>query len=654
MKQKITILLLFLIVLAGFSVSLQAQSFKKGYRYYQKKQLPAAKKVFEKQQLGKKNGLPSRYYLLRIKALHPLSLRQLFEADEALRIEDSLYALATAKRKKKWKRYALQDSSFKDLRYDLQLRAIAQVRVSGSFPFLDSLLMGLKHPLPNIQTAIDSTRADIVNAHILHKDYDILTTILHNHRRFIRPTNFTISRRIPERLWPAFQEKYFLCEMNRFAQDHPKSFVGRDCWREEARMLLCKPFLAPLLDFHRSNHFTGMEVMVLNTIDELRTDSTNVYALNEAQKSHLEKLRQRGILRTRLSNGNIVRDSLEILRQTSAYITDFAPRYSAFRLMEDALQVFLEKKMYRSAIHLLEQARPFFPDTLPRRCDSDFEYQRRAQPFIKSRLDILQQNSPQTQTYPLHTINTEAGDECHPVMSSDGTIIYFAAAGRPETPSIGFDVFRSQRDSTSWSPPVMVPELSGPGDQLPLSLTADGQQMLLYINHKLHFSYKKNNRWTSPEPLVIKGLPLIGKGVLSHDGKILIVEGAYSTAGMFTAPDIDLFVSFLDSMGQWSALAGLGAEVNTDGDEGNPYLMPDGQTLYFTSTGYPGLGQSDVFVTKRGKKWAFWDRATNLGREINDTYRHQGFGHVSHDGKIALMARYLRDGEKGDIWMIEY
>jgi WD40-like Beta Propeller Repeat len=654
MKQKITVLWLFLIVLGCNPDFLWAQSFKKGYRFYQKKQMPSAVKVFEKHQSGKKNGLPSRFFLHKIRVSEAISLGKICQTDEALRREDSLYALASQKRKKKWQRYAVQDSSISDLRYDLQLRAIAQVRVRGSFADLDSLLTGLKYPLPKVQAAIDSTRADIVNAHISHKDYDVLTTILQKYQSFIRPANFKASRRIPERLWPAFQEKYSLCELDRFARDHPKSFVGRDCWWEETRQLLCNPSLPQLLDFHARNRFTGMEVVVLNTINNLKEDSTKLAQLNEPQKVHLEKLRQRNILRTRLSNGHIGRDSVEVMRQIQTYVADFAPRYSAFRLLEDALQVFLEKKMYRSAAQLLEQAKPFFPDTLPRNCHSDFEYQVRVQPFIKSRLDILKQTTPQTRMLPLNALNTEFGDECHPVMSSDGKMIYFAAADRPETPSIGFDVFRSKRDSTGWSVPIIVPELSGSGDQLPLSLTADGQQMLLYVNNKLHLSRKRNDHWSIPEPLTIKGLPLIGKGFLSPDGKILIIEGAYSAGGMFTAPDIDLFVCFLDSTGQWSSPAGLGAEVNTEGDEGNPYLMPDGQTLYFTSTGYPGLGQSDVFVTKRGKKWAFWDRATNLGREINDTYRHQGFGHVSKEGKMALMARYIRDGEKGDIWMLEY
>jgi hypothetical protein len=654
MKQKFTFFWLFLTFFACFSYSLQAQSFKKGYRYYQKKQMPLAIRAFEKHRSGKKNGLPSRYYLLKIKASAPMSWKNIFDTDEALRMEDSLYALASAKRKKKWTRYALRDSTLSDLRYDLQLRAVARARVGGSFADLDSLLTGLKHPLLKIQAAIDSTRADIVNAHIAHKDYDLLTTILQKHQAFIRPANFKASRRIPERLWPAFQEKYPLCELNRFAREHPKSFVGRDCWREEVRQLLCAPDLSQILDFHAKNRFTGMEVVLLNTLNSLKEDSVKVAQLSESQKARLEKLRQRNVLRTRLSNGQIGRDSAELLRQIQTYIADFAPRYSAFRLMEDALQVFLEKKLFGSAVQLLEQATPFFPDTLPRNCHSDFDFQVRVQPFIKSRLDILKQSAPQTRIRPLSALNTEAGDECHPVMSSDGKTIYFAASDRPETPSLGFDVFISNRDSAGWSSPVMVPEFSGPGDQLPLSLTADGKQMLLYIHNKLHLSQQKNGRWSLPKPLIITGLPLMGKAVLSSEGKILILEGAYSAGGMFTAPDMDLFVSFLDSTGHWSVPAGLGAEVNTDGDEGNPYLMPDGQTLYFTSTGYPGLGQSDVFVTKRGKKWAFWDRATNMGREINDTYRHQGFGHVSPDGKTAVLARYLRDGEKGDIWMIEY
>ncbi|HRF79799.1 MAG TPA: flagellar motor protein MotB, partial [Flavobacteriales bacterium] len=48
---------------------------------------------------------------------------------------------------------------------------------------------------------------------------------------------------------------------------------------------------------------------------------------------------------------------------------------------------------------------------------------------------------------------------------------------------------------------------------------------------------------------------------------------------------------------QWGSPINMGPEVNTAGNELFPYLHRD-STLYFTSTGHPGLGGYDIFYAR--------------------------------------------------------
>jgi hypothetical protein len=70
----------------------------------------------------------------------------------------------------------------------------------------------------------------------------------------------------------------------------------------------------------------------------------------------------------------------------------------------------------------------------------------------------------------------------------------------------------------------------------------------------------------------------------------------------------------------------LGSDVNTDAQEGDPFLSADGTTLWFTSDGWPGLGKSDLFRTERTDpgKWTLWKRPRNAGKNINDTQVQTG------------------------------
>ena len=99
---------------------------------------------------------------------------------------------------------------------------------------------------------------------------------------------------------------------------------------------------------------------------------------------------------------------------------------------------------------------------------------------------------------------------------------------------------------------------------------------------------------------------------LSSDGNTLL----FARAPRGLHQPTDLFVSHCLVHGGWSTPKRLEGAVNTPRYEESPFLHPDGKTLYFSSDGHPGLGDLDVFVSRKLPDGT-WGKPTNLGPSIN-------------------------------------
>ena len=75
--------------------------------------------------------------------------------------------------------------------------------------------------------------------------------------------------------------------------------------------------------------------------------------------------------------------------------------------------------------------------------------------------------------------------------------------------------------------------------------------------------------------------------------------------------------------GQWGAPINLGPSINTARDEQFPFIHNDGTTLYFTSEGLPGMGKSDIFLTRLINNE--WSTPMNLGYPINTSGNEWNF-----------------------------
>ena len=93
----------------------------------------------------------------------------------------------------------------------------------------------------------------------------------------------------------------------------------------------------------------------------------------------------------------------------------------------------------------------------------------------------------------------------------------------------------------------------------------------------------------------------------------------------------------------------LGSSINTEKHEMSPFLHPDDLTLYFASNGHIGLGDYDLFVSRRDSIKNEWSFPLNLGFPIN-TYKSENSLIVSSNGETAFYSSNKSGYGKEDIF----
>ncbi|MEJ7557743.1 MAG: OmpA family protein [Pedobacter sp.] len=191
-------------------------------------------------------------------------------------------------------------------------------------------------------------------------------------------------------------------------------------------------------------------------------------------------------------------------------------------------------------------------------------------------------------------INTPDFNEGAQSLSPDGSYLFFTSCGRPD--SFGrCDIYLSHKEGNTWGIPF---NLGG----------------------------KVNSLYWDSQPAI------------SPDGSTLyFVSNRPGGYGSY-----DIWKSTLQSDGYWSAAINLGPDINTPYDEHTPFMHPDGRTLYFSSDGWPGMGNKDIFLSRINEQGK-WTRPENLGYPIN-TFKEETGLIVSPDGTQGLFSSNLEGG----------
>jgi outer membrane protein OmpA-like peptidoglycan-associated protein len=251
-------------------------------------------------------------------------------------------------------------------------------------------------------------------------------------------------------------------------------------------------------------------------------------------------------------------------------------------------------------------------------------------------------------------INTD-NPEMRPTISADGNLLFFIRQN--DTSNIQYntvpnsqDIWYSTRDTSGkWAPAKHLSEkVNASHYNAVYWISPDLNTILLkgaftdgqYLGTGLSMIHKmEDNSWTNAEMLKIRNFnkfsttPQLG-ACMGHDGRTLLFymtdkKGSYNN---------ELFVSFAEGNDIWTAPKNLGKKINIPGyNQMSPFLAADGVTLYFSSDREGGLGEQDIWKTKRlDDSWQKWSEPENLGAPIN-TPGSEAFFTLDAGGEYAYL-----------------
>jgi len=159
------------------------------------------------------------------------------------------------------------------------------------------------------------------------------------------------------------------------------------------------------------------------------------------------------------------------------------------------------------------------------------------------------------------------------------------------------------------------------------------------------FNSSGGPEWSTPVNLgpVVNSAARDDNPALSADG-LSLYFGSNRPGGV---GDIDIWVTRRASRDSpWGPPVNLGPPINTPFTDGAPSLSPDGHLLFIHSNRPGAVGSFDIYVAHRSGSTGEedWETPMNLGPDVNTADDEQGPEYVASDGGGAL---YFNRGNQG-------
>ncbi|MCO5264692.1 MAG: OmpA family protein [Lentimicrobium sp.] len=330
----------------------------------------------------------------------------------------------------------------------------------------------------------------------------------------------------------------------------------------------------------------------------------------------------------------------------------------AIRCYQTAVEI--DHQFFPPAVYILANLQ--FQEKLYADCISNYEWylqypkarQTEKNKSIKNlalarfRLDAMQHPED------LHPVNlgenvNTSGYEFVNYISPDAVFLYFTRRMTTGEKRDEDFYFAEKLTDSTWQAAVSLGDpVNTPGDEGAMCISPDGQWLFFsacnrpdgYGSCDIYASKREGKHWGQPQNL--------GKNVntsywetqpsFSSDGKSLYFVS--NRPGGFGSSDI--WVSRLDSAGSWLLPENLGNVVNTAESERGPFIHPDGQSLYFSSKGHPGMGEGDIFMTTPDNT-GHWTEPVNVGFPLNTEADEVTFI-VDNQGKYAYVSSETENG----------
>ncbi len=222
------------------------------------------------------------------------------------------------------------------------------------------------------------------------------------------------------------------------------------------------------------------------------------------------------------------------------------------------------------------------------------------------------------------------GSEIMPLVTPDGKTLYFTRKNHMGNMGtiMNDDIWVSNYNGTEWSEAENIGSpINNDANNYVVGISENGNLLTLANTYSITGESRVGiaqtwkayggASWVFPKNLVTPGVMthnLYAEYFMNEDRSVLIL--ALERADSYGMKDI--YVSFSDNQIYWSDPINLGTTINSASNEMAPFLAPDGKTLFFSSNGYPGYGDQDIYVAERlDSTWQNWSRPENIGSMVN-------------------------------------
>ena len=286
-----------------------------------------------------------------------------------------------------------------------------------------------------------------------------------------------------------------------------------------------------------------------------------------------------------------------------------------------------------------EKAFALFPakSSLSRLAEKSIASSKFAQNALKSPLKIRKKSLGDT----INFLSTQY----FPVMTADNETLIFTGL----TENRDENIYVTYLKKNHWDVPEEISSaINSENNEGTCTVSADGRTLVFtacnrqdgYGSCDLYISKKEGKDWSQPVNL--------GENVNTRDWES---QPSLSADGhtLYFASDRrggqgkrDIWVTQLDEKNTWKTPRNLGPVINTSDEENAPFIHANGRTLFYASTGFPGMGGFDIFMTQLMD--TLWSEPKNIGYPINTVSDQVGL-FIASDGERAY---YTDDSsEKG-------
>ena len=243
----------------------------------------------------------------------------------------------------------------------------------------------------------------------------------------------------------------------------------------------------------------------------------------------------------------------------------------------------------------------------------------------------------------LPTSINSSQDDIMPLVSSDGQTLFFVRDEGEETKT-GQNIFRSTKTENDWGQAtIKTSHLNNKQNNAVVGISKDGNTLYLVdaykkyndANQGIAISKLDGKKWSKPAYIEISGMNYLANhfyGFYINPEETVMLISMVSENGKGKE---DLHISLKEGDSCWSTPKSLGENVNSEGYEMSPFLTTDNNRIYFSSNGFGGEGDADVFyIDKLGDDWFTWSNPINLGANVNsagfDAYFSIGQGNLAY------------------------